>query len=122
MRAVERRIVEGDDVAQAAWHDRLRVRARPGVARRRDSAMMPLHQLLHRIRWDAAFGAARFVLGYYDRVAQRIVRVGLRELSFDPVNRAMLSFVDEDGAVHSLPLHRVKEVFRNDRLIWLREH
>ncbi len=51
--------------------------------------MTPLHELLSRIRWDADFGAARFELGYYDRVADRIVRVDLRDLSFDAANRAI---------------------------------
>ncbi|KON82111.1 DUF504 domain-containing protein [Azoarcus sp. PA01] len=83
--------------------------------------MTPLHELLSRIRWDEAFGAAQFELGYYDRVERRIVRVDLRDLSFDPENRAMLRLVDDEGHTRSFPLHRVKQVFRNDRLIWQRE-
>ena len=77
--------------------------------------MTPLHELLSRIRWDADFGAAQFELGYYDRVADRIVRVDLRDLSFDPENRAMLNLVDDEGRQHSMPMHRVKEVWRNGR-------
>ena len=83
--------------------------------------MTPLHELLSRIRWDGAFGAAQFELGYYDRVADRIVRVDLRDLSFDPENRAMLRLVDEEGHARSVPMHRVKEVWRNERVIWRRE-
>ncbi|NMG73403.1 DUF504 domain-containing protein [Aromatoleum diolicum] len=84
--------------------------------------MTPLHELLSRIRWDAEFGAAHFVLGYYDRVARRIVRVDLRDLSVDFENHSMLNLLDEDGNARSMPMHRVKEVFRNDQLIWRREH
>lgn len=84
--------------------------------------MTPLHELLSRIRWDAEFGAARFVLGYYDRRARRILRVDLRDLSIDADNRAMLRLVDDAGRARSMPMHRVKEVLRNDRLIWRREH
>lgn len=84
--------------------------------------MTPLHELLSRIRWDAAFGDARFVLGYYDRIERRIVRVDLREVSVDPDNPSMLTVVDDEGIAHSLPMHRVKEVVRDDRLIWHREH
>lgn len=84
--------------------------------------MTPLHELLSRIRWDADFGAAQFELGYYDRVADRIVRVDLRDLSFDLANRAMLDFVDDEGRHRSIPLHRVKEVWRNGRSIWRREY
>ena len=84
--------------------------------------MTPLHQLLDRIRWDAAFGAARFVLGYYDRVGRCIVRIDLRQLSPALENPAMLEFVDEDGGTHTMPLHRIKEVYRDGVLIWHREH
>lgn len=84
--------------------------------------MIPLHDLLARIRWDSAFGDASFVLGYYDRVEDRIIRVNLREVRVDPDNRAMLDIRDEEGVEHSVPLHRVKEVFRNGQLIWHREH
>lgn len=84
--------------------------------------MTPLHELLSRIRWDVEFGAARFVLGYYDRVAGRIVRIDLREVSRDAANRSMLDLIDGDGHARSIPLHRVKEVLRNGKLIWRREH
>ena len=29
--------------------------------------MTPVHELLARIRWDPAFGAAKFVIGYWHR-------------------------------------------------------
>jgi len=34
--------------------------------------LIPIHELLSRIRWDLAFGSVYFVLGYYDRVEGRI--------------------------------------------------
>lgn len=83
--------------------------------------MTPLHELLSRIRWDAEFGAADFVLGYHDRVAGRIVRVDLRDVSIDADNPSLLDLVDEEGVVRSMPMHRVREVFRNGVLIWKRE-
>lgn len=83
--------------------------------------MTPLHELLSRIRWDAEFGAADFVLGYHDRVAGRIVRVDLRDVSIDADNPYLLDLVDEEGVVRSMPMHRVREVFRNGVLIWKRE-
>jgi uncharacterized protein (UPF0248 family) len=84
--------------------------------------MILLQDLLARIRWDSAFGDASFVLGYYDRVEGRIIRVNLREVRVDPDNRSMLDITDDDGVEHSVPLHRVKEVLRNGELIWHREH
>ncbi len=42
--------------------------------------MMPIHQLLNRIRWDAEFGRAGFKIGYYDRMEDRIVAVAIQQL------------------------------------------
>lgn len=84
--------------------------------------MIPIHELLNRIRWDEAFGEADFVIGYYDRVDDRIVRVPLRALSFEPGDHFAFDLYDEEGELHSIPLHRIKEVYRNRELIWHREH
>ena len=37
--------------------------------------MIPIHQLLSRIRWDPEFGRGTFDLGYFDRVEERVVIV-----------------------------------------------
>ncbi|MGB5472604.1 MAG: DUF504 domain-containing protein [Gammaproteobacteria bacterium] len=84
--------------------------------------MMPIHQLLSRIRWDPAFGAAEFEIGYYDRVENRIIRVPLREIFFETGDHFTFDLYDRDGELHSIPLHRVKQVFRNGELIWERVH
>ena len=82
--------------------------------------MTPIHELFNRIRWDPEFGAAAFTVGYYDRVAQRIIRVRFRELLFDANDHFAFRVVDEEGALHSVPYHRVREMFRNGELIWQR--
>lgn len=82
--------------------------------------MIPIDQLLARIRWDTEFGRARFVIGYWDRVANEIRHVDLKELGPDAVNRAFLDLVDEDGVSREIPLHRVREVWRDGLLIWQR--
>ena len=84
--------------------------------------MIPIHELLNRIRWDKEYGQAEFVIGYYDRVADCIVRVPLRELSFEPGDHFSFDLYDDEGALHSIPLHRIKDVFRDGELIWHREH
>jgi hypothetical protein len=38
--------------------------------------MTPIRELLDRIRWDDAFGNARFDVDYYDRVEDTLVRAG----------------------------------------------
>lgn len=84
--------------------------------------MIPIQDLLHRIRWDAEFGKGQFVIGYYDRIARRIVRVPFRNIRADSADHFAFSAADADGFVHDVPLHRVREVWRDGMLIWHREH
>jgi len=82
--------------------------------------MQPIHELLARIRWDAEFSEGHFVIGYWDRVANRVLRTDLADVAWDQENPSFFDLVDADGICHSTPFHRVREVWRNDRLIWLR--
>ncbi len=83
--------------------------------------MIPIQDLLHRIQWDAEFAKGSFELGYYDRVQDRIVRVPFRRVVFGKGEHFMFEAVEDDGSVHSVPLHRVREVWRNGERIWRRE-
>lgn len=82
--------------------------------------MLPIHRLLSRIRWDRRFGAADFAIGYYDRVARRLLVVPLREVDFPPADRRGFTLTDAEGCLHRIPLHRVRAVWRDGRLIWQR--
>lgn len=83
--------------------------------------MIPIQELLNRIRWDAHFACGDFEIGYYDRVADRIIRVPFRQIAFDADDDFAFQITDADGVVHSIPLHRVKEVVKDGALIWHRE-
>lgn len=82
--------------------------------------MIPIHELVSRIRWDEEYGKADFVIGYYDRVEERIIPVSLKELYFDKEDHFDFELLDEDGVTHTIPLHRIRQVFRNGELVWER--
>jgi uncharacterized protein (UPF0248 family) len=82
--------------------------------------MMPIHELINRIRWDAEFARASFTVGYYDRVKRAVVRVPFARLAFDADDHSAFIALDEDGAAHRVPYHRVREVTRDGELIWRR--
>jgi len=85
--------------------------------------MTPIHELLSRIRWDSGFAHGELIIGYYDRVAGCIVRVPLRQVSFPNGDRFFCVIHDEEGVAHQVPLHRIREVARNGKVIWRRpEH
>ncbi len=82
--------------------------------------MQPLDDLLHRIRWDAAFAQSTFALGYVDRIAGVEQVVSFTSVRFDPQRPDMFSVADEDGLQRHIPLHRVRTVYRDGVPIWQR--
>lgn len=82
--------------------------------------MIPIQDLLHRMQWDPEFGKADFEIGYFDRVTGKIVRVPFRHVRFEKGEHFAFEAVEADGSVHTVPLHRVREVWRNGELIWQR--
>ena len=83
--------------------------------------MIPIQDLLHRIQWDPEFGRAEFEIGYFDRVTRAIVHVPYRHLRFEQGEHFAFEAVEDDDSVHTVPLHRVREVWRNGESIWKRE-
>lgn len=84
-------------------------------------AMQPIHELLSRIKWDETFGRAEFIIGYHDRFNNNIIRVPLKEILFDKEDRFDFELIDDMGVTHSIPLHRIREVYRDGVLIWHRD-
>lgn len=82
--------------------------------------MMPIQNLLNRIRWDEDFARGEFTLGYYDRIEDRIIRVRLRDIVFPPGDHFAFEVIDDEGALHSVPYHRVREVLKDGTFIWSR--
>jgi len=82
--------------------------------------VIPIHELLNRIRWDPEFGDAAFVIGYNDRVKGCIVQVPLKHVAFAGPGGDSFEATDEDGSAHLVPYHRVREVYRDGVLIWRR--
>ncbi len=83
--------------------------------------MMPIWELLSRIRWDEAFAKANFRIGYYDRLEARIVIVPLQRVVQQPGDHFSVQIIDDEGVFHMVPLHRIKEVYRDGACIWKRE-
>jgi uncharacterized protein (UPF0248 family) len=82
--------------------------------------VQPIHQLLSRLRWDPRFREGRFKIGYYDRLERRIVLVPFTSLRFPRGARFAFELLDEEGVLHRIPLHRVRYVTRNGRILWQR--
>jgi uncharacterized protein (UPF0248 family) len=82
--------------------------------------MIPIQDLLHRIRWDPDFGRGEFLIGYYDRLRRCVVQIPFARIQFEPGDHFSFTAVEADGSLHQVPLHRIREVHRNGDLIWQR--
>jgi uncharacterized protein (UPF0248 family) len=82
--------------------------------------MIPIHELLNRIRWDAEFAKGNFQLGYYDRSEDRIILVPFQDVSFSAQNPETFQVTDSEGQAHTIPFHRVREVYKDSQRIWQR--
>ncbi len=82
--------------------------------------MIPIHELLNRVRWDHDFGKGEFIISYYDRHTGENLQVPFTELSFSEDDHFGFTLVDNESEVHHIPYHRVREVYRNGELIWHR--
>lgn len=87
-----------------------------------EPGMQTIRSLLDRIHWDPEFGKADFELAFRDRVEQRLIRLPLRRIIFVPGDHFFFHYLDDEGIEHSVPLHRIKSVYRNGERIWHREH
>jgi uncharacterized protein (UPF0248 family) len=82
--------------------------------------MVPIHELLNRIRWDKDFAQAQFEVGFYDRHEKSVQRVPLKDISFPADAHHAFELTDKQGETHRIPFHRVRLVYRNGELIWHR--
>ena len=83
--------------------------------------MIPIQDLLNRIRLDDAFATGYFVIGYHDRISggnRPGSAAGCRSRSG---NHFFFQFTGPNGTVREVPLHRIREVYKNGELIWHRD-
>jgi len=79
--------------------------------------MIPIQEILHRIQWDNDFGQAEFIIAYHDRFEDDLIKAPLKELCFDREDPFDFELIDDMGVSRTIPLHRIREVYKNSRLI-----
>ncbi len=76
--------------------------------------MMYIGDLLNKIRWDKRLKAEEYTLIYFDRIAEKSF-----EVPFNAISRSgNFMIIKRNGQDVSIPLHRIREVRRNGKVIW----
>jgi len=78
--------------------------------------MIPIEELLNKVKWDKKESPEDYVLLYYDRVENTLKEIPLTQVE---VEEGFMK-TGIDGKEISIPLHRIKEVKKKGETIWKR--
>jgi uncharacterized protein (UPF0248 family) len=81
--------------------------------------MQPIHDLLHRIRWDPTF-QGHFEIAYLDHTQSDLIRIPFHDVRFDADDRAAITLRTAESEQVAIPLHRIRKVYRDGTPIWIR--
>lgn len=84
--------------------------------------MQPIQELISKIRWDPVYAECEIEIGFLDKLAHREIRIPFKNIQFVPGDHFFFHYADSQGEAHQVPLHRIKSVYQDGRLIWHREH
>ncbi|MEM4266850.1 MAG: DUF504 domain-containing protein [Candidatus Nanoarchaeia archaeon] len=75
--------------------------------------MVPIKELLNKIKWDKKENKKDYEIGYWDRIMGKEIRINYGEIE---------SFDDEFFKLtHTqIPLHRIRRVYKKGKLVWER--
>lgn len=82
--------------------------------------MIPIIQLLNKIKWDKNENPDEYKIGYLDRVKKEIIFIDFKEIIFEEGNKFSFSYF-YDGEMHEIPFHRIKKVLKKGKVIWERK-
>jgi uncharacterized protein (UPF0248 family) len=82
--------------------------------------MIPIQDLLNRIRWDKDFRKGDFEIGYIDHISRKVIRTPFQKMQFEEGNHFSFRIEDFEGNVQPIPFHRIREVHKDGTLIWSR--
>jgi len=76
--------------------------------------MVPIKELLNKIKWDKKEKKEEYEVGYWDRIRGKEIRIDYGKIeSFDD------EFFNFDDS--QIPLHRIKRVYKKGKLVWERK-
>ncbi len=82
--------------------------------------MVSIVDLLNRIRWDKEFGKGEFVIGYENHMLDHYVYVTFEEILFEEGDHFSFQLKNEMDELITIPFHRVREVLKDNEIIWQR--
>ena len=82
--------------------------------------MISIVDLLNRIRWDKEFGKGEFVIGYENHRMDHYLYIPFEEIIFEEGEHFSFQLKNEMGESITIPFHRIREVLKDNEIIWHR--
>ena len=77
---------------------------------------MYVGDILNEIRWDKKLKPEEYMIVYFDRIAEKTI-----EVPFLAMGREGNFFtIEVNGRKMSVPLHRIRQIKRNGKIVWER--
>lgn len=76
--------------------------------------MIPIKELLNKIKWDKRYYPEQYTAYYHDRIEDNLVPVNLESIRTE----GNFMVVDKDDT--KIPLHRIRKVMKGRMLVWRR--
>lgn len=78
--------------------------------------MQPVKELLNKIKWSKQENPCDYSIGYWDNVDKKIIFINFSEIKKIEGNFLLLDREEETY----IPMHRIKEVRKRDKVVWKR--
>lgn len=79
--------------------------------------MIPIKDLLNKIKWDKRENPDDYAIFYLDKIANKLI-----EIRYNDIKRIEGTFmvIDKDNEETYIPMHRIKKVKNKDKIVWSR--
>ena len=79
--------------------------------------MIPIQDLLNKIKWDKRENPKEYIIFYYDRILKKLIPI-----PYTKIKKLEGSFMVLDNEEESnIPLHRIRKVAKNNVVVWERK-
>ncbi len=79
--------------------------------------MIPIKDLLNKIKWDKNLNPNEYSIGYFDRISKKLVWIDFEQIKNIDGNFMVL---EKDRNEVNIPLHRIRVVKQKKETIWKR--
>lgn len=80
--------------------------------------MLPIKDFLNKIKWDKRLNPDEYSIFYIDRLTKDLI-----DIKYNNIKRIEKGFIiiKKDGEEINIPLHRIRRVERDKKLVWERK-